>query len=200
MMVHRLENVGNGWKNNVNYKTRSYPQFAACGLNCGLCSRYYTVGSSRCPGCAGEGFLDVHPTCGILSCCQRKDLEYCFECDEFPCDKYDRWGDSDSFITHRNYLADMEKAKRIGMDAYKAELDEKIGILETMLKNHDDGRHKGFFCLAVNLLDLHDLKEVIERIVVETTPDMPHKERAKTAARLFEETAQRRGISLKMRK
>jgi len=74
----------------MEYQTRKYPQFAACGLNCGLCPRYYTVGSSRCPGCAGKGFLEVHPTCGILSCCQRKGLEYCFECGEFPCMKYDR--------------------------------------------------------------------------------------------------------------
>ena len=184
----------------MKYKTRSCPQFAACGLNCGLCSRYYTVGSSRCPGCAGEGFSDVHPNCGILLCCQRKGLEYCFECDEFPCSKYDKWGDSDSFITHRNYLADMEKAKRIGMDAYKAELDEKIGIVETLLNSHDDGRHKGFFCLAVNLLDLQDVKAVMERLVDETTLDMPIKEKAKIAERLFEETAQQRGILLKLRR
>jgi len=184
----------------VKYKTRSYPQFAACGLNCGLCPRYYTVGSSRCPGCAGAGFLDVHPTCGILSCCQRKDLEYCFECDEFPCNKFDSWGDSDSFITHRNYLDDMENAKSLGMDAYKTMLNEKISLLEILLKNHDDGRRKGFYCLAVNLLDLQDIKAVMEQIADETMPDMPIKEKAKTAARLFEEMAQQRGILLKMRK
>ena len=51
----------------------------------------------------------------------RKGIEYCFECEEFPCKKYDNWGDSDSFITHRNYLSDMEKVKCIGIDAYIAE-------------------------------------------------------------------------------
>jgi hypothetical protein len=94
----------------------------------------------------------------------------------------------------------MEKAKRVGMDAYKTELDEKIDLLVTLLKCLDDGRRKGFFCLAVNLLDLHDVKSVIERIAEETTPDMSLKEKAKTAARLFEETAKQRGISLKLRK
>ena len=176
----------------MEYKARTYPQFAACGLNCGLCPRYYTVGTSRCPGCAGEGFSEVHPPCGILSCCQRKGLEYCFECDEFPCKKFDNWGDGDSFITHRNYLADMEKTKRIGIEAYKAELNEKIGILETLLTNHDDGRRKGFYCLAVNLLDLQALKTVMERITDETEP--------KAVVRLFEETAAQRGGSLKLRK
>jgi len=94
----------------------------------------------------------------------------------------------------------MEKAKRIGMDAYKVELDEKINIVELLLKSHDDGRHKGFICLAVNLLDLQDVKAVMARIVDETTPDMTLKEKAKTAARSFEDVAQQRGVLLKLRK
>ena len=176
----------------MDYKTRAYHQFAVCGLNCGLCPRYYTVGSSRCPGCAGEDFSNVHPACGILSCCQRKGLGYCFECAEFPCKKYDSWGDSDSFITHKNYLADMEKAKRIGIETYKAELDEKIGILKMLLQNHDNGRCKNFYCQAVNLLDLHDLKTLINQINKDTD--------VKTIRRLFEETAAKHGVALKLRK
>ncbi|MCL2109097.1 MAG: hypothetical protein FWH20_07110 [Oscillospiraceae bacterium] len=27
----------------MNYATRKYPQFAVCGLNCGLCPRHYTT-------------------------------------------------------------------------------------------------------------------------------------------------------------
>ena len=176
----------------MTYKTRTYPQFSACGLNCGLCPRFYTVGLSRCPGCAGEGFSQAHPPCGILSCCQRKGLEYCFDCGEFPCKKQDNWGDSDSFITHRNYLADMEKAKRVGMKAYKADLDEKIGILETLLQSHDNGRRKSFYCLAVNLLDIEDIRAVMKNINNKTD--------SKTVVRLFEETAAQIGVSLKLRK
>ena len=176
----------------MEYKTREYPQFSACGLNCGLCSRYYTVGSSRCPGCAGDGFSEVHPPCGILSCCQRKGLEYCFECDDFPCKKFDSWGDSDSFITHRNYRTDMEKAKRIGIEAYKAELDEKISILEMLLQNHDNGRRKSFYCLAVNLLELEDIKTVMANIDDDAD--------SKTIVCWYEEIAEQRGVSLKLRK
>jgi len=58
----------------MEYKIRSYPQFSACGLNCGLCPRYHTSGITRCPGCAGENFLMKHPSCGVLSCSQRKKL------------------------------------------------------------------------------------------------------------------------------
>ena len=184
----------------MEYKTRSYPLFAACGLNCGLCPRFYTVGSSRCPGCAAEGFSEVHPSCGMLSCCQRKGLEYCFECDEYPCKKYDGWGDADSFITHRNILKDTEKAKRIGIEAYKAELNEKVELLQELLKNYDDGRRRSFFCLAVNLLELQDIKAGIEKMAVKVEADAPIKTKAAIAVKLFEDIAEQRGETLKLRK
>ena len=184
----------------MEYKTRGYPQFAACGLNCGLCPRYYTEGQSRCPGCAGEGFSDVHPTCGILSCCQRKSIEFCFLCDDFPCTKFDSWGETDSFITHRNYLTDMEKAKRIGLDCYKAELNEKITILENLLSDYNDNRRKGYFCLAVNLLELQDLRSIMERLNCEDFSVATVKQKANTAVKLFDEFAQQKGISIKLRK
>jgi len=136
----------------------------------------------------------------MLSCCQRRGLEYCFECAEFPCPKYEGVDESDSFITHKNQFIDMEKAKRIGMDAYRAELDEKIKLLEGLLENYDDGRRKSFFCAAVNLLELPDIKTVIAELEAQTKPGDPVKEKAKLAARLFQELADERGISLKLRK
>ena len=184
----------------MEYKKRIYPQFSACGLNCGLCSRYYTDGESRCPGCAGDGFLDVHPACGILSCCQRKGFDYCFECEEFPCKKYDTWGDTDSFITHKNYLADMKKAKEIGIEAYKVELNLKIKVLEDLLTNYNDGRRKSFYCLAINLLNLVDIEIVMGQIRNDTDPQATIKENAMIAVRLFNSKADEKGISLKMRK
>jgi len=94
----------------------------------------------------------------------------------------------------------MDKAKEIGMDAYRAELDEKIRILETLLEHYDDGRRKSFFCIAVNLLELEDVHVIMEQISAEALLEMPLKERAKAASRLFEEMAARRDISLKLRK
>jgi len=176
----------------MKYKIREKPIFSACGLNCGLCPRYYTDGSSRCPGCGGEGFSEVYCGCSILPCCERKGIEFCFECDEFPCKKYDKADEYDSFITHKNQLKDLKKAKQIGIEAYITELNEKIGILEKLLQNHNDGRRKSFYCIAVNLLDLHDVKAVMEQI----EPEMP----VKAVISLFEETAQQRRISLKLRK
>ena len=186
----------------MEYKIRKYPMFSACGLNCGLCPRFYTDGPSRCPGCGGEGFTSQHCGCGMLSCCQRKGLEYCFECDEFPCKKYTNIdpSSSDSFITHRNQFIDMEKAKCIGLLAYEAELNEKVSILESLLTLYNDGRKKSFYCLVTNLLDLTDIKTVIGKIENEVKPDMSQKEKSAIATKLFNEMAGLRGVSLKLRK
>jgi len=186
----------------MKYNTRKYPLFAACGLNCGLCPNFHlhTEGKFRCPGCAGEGFSEAHPTCGILTCCQRKGIEFCSDCKEFPCAKYDNWGEYDSFISHRNHVSDIEKAKRIGIDSYIAEQTEKVGSLSELLKSYNDGRRKTFFCLAVNLLELHDIKTVMTRIESEIDKATDLKERATAAVRMFEEIAEERGISLKKRK
>ena len=186
----------------MDYITRKYPLFSACGLNCGLCPNFHlhTSGKFQCPGCAGEGFRDAHPACGILTCCQRKGIEFCYESAEFPCKKYDNWGDSDSFITHRNHISDMEKAKRTGIEVYIAEQNEKVGILSALLKDYNDGRRKTFFCLAVNLLELQDIKSVMDQIKSEIELEAPLKIRAAAAVRLFEKMADQRGILLKLRK
>lgn len=183
----------------MEYKQREYPLFSACGLNCGLCPRYQTDGSSKCPGCAGEGFLTKHPTCRVLSCCQRHGIEYCYLCDEYPCKKYDGADASDSFITHQNQLKDLEKAKTTGLDAYICELDEKIAILESLLQDYNDGRRKNFFCIAVNLLELEDVKHVIGQIANEVKPEQSVKEKSAIAVRLFQAMADARNITLKLR-
>ena len=184
----------------MEYKQREYPQFSACGLNCGLCPRYHTTGNSRCPGCAGHGFLTKHPKCGVLSCCQRKALEYCYQCGEFPCKKYDGADQLDSFISHLNQFKDLDKAKRIGIDAYSKELNDIITVLETLLTNYDDGRRKSFLCTALNLLELQNIKNAVTQIELEASPEQPIKERAAVAVRVFQMTAEKQGISLKLRK
>lgn len=184
----------------MEYTQRQYPSFSACGLNCGLCPRYHTDGTSRCPGCTGKGFLEKHPSCGALSCCQRKGIEFCYLCEEYPCKKYEGADLYDSFITHRNQLHDFDKVKKIGLETYITELNKKIELLEHLLQNYDDGRRKSFFCVAVNLLELQDIHSVMKQIADETYADVSIKEKAKIAVCLFEDMAETRGISLQLRK
>jgi len=177
---------------------RKYPLFSACGLNCGLCPRYYTDGDSKCPGCGGKNFSEKHPPCGVLSCSQRNAIEYCYLCKEYPCKKYDKW-EKDSFITHQNMMKDFEKAKNIGINEYKKELNKKIKILNNLLMNYNDGRRKYLFCIAVNLLEMNDLKNIMNQITKETNlNDLTVKEKSNIAVKLFKKTAKEKGIVLKL--
>ena len=184
----------------MEHPPREYPLFAACGLNCGLCPRHHTDGASRCPGCGGPGFAAVHPPCGVLSCSRRQNAEYCAHSGEYPCQKLAGVGLYDSFITHQNQLANLQKMKEAGTDAYRAELEEKITLLRQLLAGFDDGRHKSFFCLVVNLLPLPDVRYAAERLAAATPPDAAPKEKAAAAEQLLRQAAEQRGIALQLRK
>ncbi len=178
---------------------REYPKLSACGLNCGLCPRYHTDGPSRCPGCSGEKFFTKRPACGIISCCQRHDrIEFCYLCDEYPCGKYKDAEKCDSFITHKNMISNFDRIKSEGLEPYKNELEEKVAILEELLGHYNDGRRKSFFCLAVNLLDIEDVRIVMGKIRSTIFDDDPIKEKSATAVKLFQEMADICGVKLKL--
>ena len=180
----------------MNNHQRTYPLLSACGLNCGLCPRFHTNGASKCPGCGGGDFNSARPSCGVLSCCRRRMIEYCYECDEYPCKRYDGAGIQCSFITHRNILKDFEKVKNHGLAAYQCVLNQKVVILRDLLENYNDGRRKSFFCIAVNLLELEDVREVMANVA----QNLPIKEKALIAVRLFQDMAAKKNIELKLNK
>jgi hypothetical protein len=141
------------------HPTKASPTLGCCGIDCGLCPRYHTVGSSRCPGCAGPGFFEKHPSCGTLSCCAgRKHLEACSQCDEFPCPRVDSWKVADSFVTHRRCRSNLESVKADGLKAFLGQQRKRIRLLERMLAEFDDGRSKSFYCLAAALLPIEALE------------------------------------------
>lgn len=152
-----------------------------------------------CPGCGGG---QGNQGCPIARCSlQHQNIEYCFQCIEYPCEKYNGIDEFDSFITHRNQLKDMEKAQLIGMKKYHLELTEKNDILKYLLENYNDGRRKSFFCIAVNLLDIQDLREIVDRIKIYTTStDLALKEKAAIAVKFFQTIAQEKNIVLKLNK
>lgn len=170
--------------------------FSLCGLNCGLCPMKI---NGYCPGCGGgEG----NQSCKIARCSLDYDnIEYCFQCGNYPCEKYDGIDEFDSFITHQRRQMDVEKAREIGMEVYNGEQIQKSEILRDLLSNYNDGRRKSFYCTAVNLLDLEDVKRVMERIHNELKPDESNlKENAAAAAKFFREKAEEKQIILKLKK
>ncbi|MDD4849559.1 MAG: DUF3795 domain-containing protein [Gemmiger sp.] len=178
--------------------TRAYPLFSLCGLNCGLCSMHI---GGHCPGCGGgEG----NQSCAIARCGKARGVEFCIHCGGYPCARYDGIDEYDSFISHLHQKQDLEKLGRIGLDAYRLELEEKVAILSALLEGYNDGRHKSSFCAAVNLLELGHLRAVMETLKAESTPentpDSTPKEKAALASRLLAAAAAAQGVLLKLRK
>lgn len=167
--------------------------FSLCGLNCGLCTMRL---DGYCPGCGGGA---GNQSCAIARCSlDHGGPAYCTRCREFPCARYAEDDAFDSFITHRNRRADLERHRCLGPEAYRAEQREKEALLRYLLETCNDGRRKTLFALAVNLLPLESLRPVRSRL--EDLPEKDLRERAAQASSLLRELAGREGITLKLRK
>ena len=98
---------------------KSLKMIAACGLDCEKCDIYkasddpelaqkfvdwfkrernedVAISQIRCAGCRGERAEHWSPDCWILKCCvDEKGHDFCFQCDEFPCEKLTAWADTE---------------------------------------------------------------------------------------------------------
>jgi hypothetical protein len=153
---------------------KRYPTIAPCGLDCGLCPRYYTAGKSRCPGCCGPDFASKHPSCSFITCCVKKQrLETCGECPEFPCAKFKsveeyRAAESSSYPPARKMLPNLHFIRRHGLAGFLRDQRRRIRVLEAMLEDFDDGRSRSFYCRVAALLEPSDVKAALQRARRET--------------------------------
>lgn len=152
---------------------------------------------NHCGGC-GNG----NQSCKIAKCSlEHGKVEYCYECEQYPCEKYQNIDEYDIFITGRQRRADMERAQSAGIEQYNLEQQEKVQILSYLLSHYNDGRRKNFFCVAVNLLKLSELQEAIKQIQSNAgLPSLPFKEQCSYVADVFQKIADRRNIKLKLNK
>jgi len=118
---------------------------AVCGLYCGECQVYLashgdielqrriaekvseTTGREvkpeeiKCEGCWGP--LEVHWTadCKMLNCAREKGYRFCFQCEEYPCDKLVMFKDK-----HYPYvLENLNRIRQIGVEAWLKEQKTK---------------------------------------------------------------------------
>lgn len=176
--------------------TRTETRFSLCGLNCALCPMHL---GGYCPGCGGGA---GNQSCAMAKCSlEHGGVPFCWECPEYPCSRYEGFDDGDSFVPHRNRQQDIAQARKLGLEACLVQLEEKRTILDELLAHYNDGRRKTLFSTAVYLLPLEDLRSVMAALG--SRPELaekPIKERALSAVEMLQETADRRGISLKLNK
>ena len=184
------------------YPIKRYPTIAACGLDCGLCPRYYTAGPSRCPGCAGPDFPNKHPSCSFITCCvKRQGLEACGECAEYPCAKfksdedYEQAPESSSYPSYRKLVSNQRFIREHGIEAFITQQARRMALLKTMLDGFDDGRSKSYYCRLAGTADIDALERAIaeaaRKIAGAGITGEDKKARAKTLRSVFAELPER---------
>ena len=188
--------------NKMNEHVKIYPTIGVCGLDCGLCPRYYTVGASRCPGCCGPEFFSKHPSCSFITCCvKKKNLEICAECSDFPCSKfksdeeYQQLKESSSYPSYKKVMPNSNFIKEHGIEKFVGQQKKRIKLLETMIVNYDDGRSRSFYCKSVALLDLTTLENSLDKAIQKTKTDNIKPNDTKTKAKILKGILS--GIALK---
>jgi len=190
----------------ANKPAKTYPTIGVCGLDCGLCPRYYTVGTSRCPGCCGLDFFDKHPSCSFITCCvKKKNPEVCAECSEFPCSKFKdteeyRSLETSSYPPYRKIIPNLNFIREHGMKIFIEQQRSRIDLLETMIKDFDDGRSRSFFCRAAALLDLASLKNSLDstkqKLKTDNVKSGDRKIKAKILREILDEFAVKEAVEL----
>jgi len=188
---------------------KRYPTIGACGLDCGLCPKYYTVGKSRCPGCCGPDFFNKHPSCPYITCCVKKrNLEVCGECPEFPCAKFKTPAEylaleTPAYPAYRNILPNLNFIKEHGIRSFIRQQQRRIKILERMIANLNDGRSRSFFCRAAALLEPASVKSLLDKAAKRTKAASVQANDVKPGAlilrSLLDEAAAGQGIELRLK-
>ena len=188
---------------------KRYPTIGCCGLDCGICPRYYTVGTSRCPGCCGPDFFNKHPSCSYITCCvKKKSLEVCAQCSEFPCSKFEPWletgGEYDSFLTHKKAKPNLNFIQKYGLERFLEQQGKRIEWLKRALKDFNDGRSKSFYCIAATLLPTAkleaSLKKTEQRLKTEKTGLGESKIKSRILKEFLIEAAAINEVELRLRK
>lgn len=103
-----------------------------CGIYCGNCGAYkvkddasFEESLSRfgwngvpCPGCRPvEGKCQfIEGTCATYACAAEHQVDFCYECGEFPCDKVNPAADKAAILPHNLKLFNLCCIQKHGLD------------------------------------------------------------------------------------
>lgn len=180
-----------------------YKEVGVCGLSCLLCPMYNTDTPSRCQGCKSEDRIAVG--CPFITCAvKKKGIEFCWDCPES--ESCERWRkhrnaglERDSFKCYQTLETDIDFIRSNGIEAFVKAQKVRARLLTRMLEDFNDGRSKTRFCVAATVLPAEDLEAAVKE-AARRSRDMDIKQRAHLLRSLLDQAADRRGVSLTLRK
>jgi hypothetical protein len=100
---------------------------APCGLYCGVCVDYLDYKSCHDCQCSSESCdsTEHHANCDVYKCCvDKKGIESCGDCDDFPCSKLIQFRCSPIWIHHLPVIENLRRRKIIGAEKWDEEQRE----------------------------------------------------------------------------
>lgn len=167
---------------------------------------HHVADGDGCGGCTAPAPSGAKGRwCAIARCAVRdRGYETCAECAGFPCARLDGWDERESVVTHLRTLDNLRWIREHGLSAFLGQQQRRIGLLEAMLGGFDEGRSKGYCCLAAALLPLDELeaglKQAWREVEEAGIPVDDRKSRAGILHRVLDSAAARLGVSLRLRK
>ena len=173
-----------------------------CCLYCGLCPRYQSTAKSRCPG---YKVLSLTISCKIYNCGVKKNgFETCAQCGEFPCDKYDKFFDWDSFISHKVCLPNLERVRKVGLKKWLGTQSKRRQALGNLLADYNEGRSCSFFCITTALISTDSITKAVNEAnkvrVYNNVDESDLKGKVKILRSVIQDLALKSRIDLKLRR
>jgi len=102
-----------------------------CGIYCGACDFYLAIENPEikpdlsraisvdekdihCTGCGDLDDTSWGMGCKTAACCKENQVEYCFECNEFPCQELKKMA-SDDYPHHHSAIENLKQMKQNGI-------------------------------------------------------------------------------------
>ncbi|NJK87241.1 MAG: DUF3795 domain-containing protein [Bacteroidales bacterium] len=68
--------------------------------------------------CPGLEILGIDPNCRMFACIQSKKVEFCYECDEFPCERLQPVSDRAERVPHALKIFNLCMIKKHGLEVW----------------------------------------------------------------------------------
>ena len=180
-----------------------YPEIGICGLSCKLCPAYHRETKSKCDGCKSESRMNVG--CTFIRCAKlKRNIEFCWDCKESKtCEKWKKHREfsknHDSFVCYQKLNDNIFLVENKGIENFNFNQNIRRKLLEEMLEDFNEGRSKGYYSVAVTVMEIEELEKALSE-VREKANGLNVKAKSKILHSALDEIAVKKNYHLKLRK
>ena len=180
-----------------------YPEIGICGLSCRLCPRYHTETKSKCGGCKSE--FRMGAGCPFITCAvKKKGIEFCWDCEENKiCEKWKKHREfgkqHDTFKCYQKLEDNISFIQKHGISEFEKVKKLREKLLKEMLQDFNEGRSKNYYCIAVTIFEIEELKKALTKAKKDSV-GLKIKGKSEILHSILDEIAKRMNYCLKLRK